>query len=122
MFDHIGIKVRDLSASTRFYRAALEPLGFVFDSGDATSCGFGPRGAAALYLYQSQAVQTSAATHVALVAPSREAVDRFYAAGIEAGGRDNGKPGVRPSYSPTYYAAFLIDPDGNNLEAVCMKA
>jgi|SRR6185312_16353897 len=119
MFDHIGIKVRDLSASTRFYRAALVPLGFVFDSGDATYSGFGPSGAAALWLYQAE--QTSAATHIALVAPTRAAVDRFYAAGIEAGGRDNGKPGVRTSYSPTYYAAFLIDPDGNNLEAVCMK-
>jgi catechol 2,3-dioxygenase-like lactoylglutathione lyase family enzyme len=57
--------------------------------------------------------------HVAFRAPNRKAVDRFHAAGLKAGGRDNGAPGVRPDYSPTYYAAFLIDPDGNNVEAVC---
>jgi predicted lactoylglutathione lyase len=58
---------------------------------------------------------------VALAAPDRAAVDRFHAAGLKAGGRDNGKPGLRADYSPKYYAAFLIDPDGNNVEAVCMK-
>ena len=60
--------------------------------------------------------------HVAFSAPNRAAVDRFHAAGLKTGGRDNGKPGLRADYSPSYYAAFLIDPDGNNVEAVCMEA
>lgn len=119
MFDHVGLKVRDLAASTRFYRALLEPLGYVFDSGDASYAGFGPKGAPALWLYQAESA--SPGTHLAFAANTRAEVDRFYAAGIEMGGRDNGKPGVRTSYGPKYYAAFLIDPDGNNVEAVCLK-
>jgi catechol 2,3-dioxygenase-like lactoylglutathione lyase family enzyme len=119
MFDHVGLKVRDLTVSTRFYRAVLAPLGCELDSGDDSFSGLGPKGAPALWLYRSE--QTGAGTHLAFVAPSRAAVDRFYAAGIDAGGRDNGKPAVRESYSPSYYAAFLIDPDGNNVEAVCLK-
>lgn len=119
MYDHVGLKVRDLAASTRFYRAILEPLGLVFDSGDATFSGLGPKGAPALWLYRAE--RAGEGTHVAFAASTRAAVDRFHAAGVAAGGRDNGGPALRASYGPSYYAAFLVDPDGNNVEAVCMK-
>ena len=117
MFDHIGLQVKDLAASVRFYEAVLAPLGFVLCSRDETSAGFGPKDAPALWLY-ADAKAKPARTHVAFRASDRKPIDRFYAAGLEAGGRDNGKPGVRTDYSPTYYAAFLLDPDGNNVEAV----
>jgi catechol 2,3-dioxygenase-like lactoylglutathione lyase family enzyme len=119
MFDHVGLKVKDIAASVRFYKAALGALGHVVASQDENSAGIGPEGAPALWLYLDKA--KSPGTHVAFVAKDRKAVDKFYAAGIDAGGKDNGKPGVRADYAPTYYAAFLIDPDGNNVEAVCMK-
>jgi catechol 2,3-dioxygenase-like lactoylglutathione lyase family enzyme len=117
MFDHIGIKVRDLDAAVGFYRAALEPLGHMLASRDAANAGFGPPGAPALWLY---AGAPGAKIHVAFHAADRRAVDRFHAAGLEAGGCDNGKPGLRTDYSPSYYAAFLLDPEGNNVEAVCV--
>ena len=114
MYDHIGLKVKDLKSAVRFYQATLAPLGFVPDS---SGSGFGPQGAPALWLYEG----TPGPVHVAFRAADRKAVDRFHAAGLKAGGRDNGKPGLRADYSPTYYAAFLVDPDGNNVEAVCLK-
>jgi catechol 2,3-dioxygenase-like lactoylglutathione lyase family enzyme len=120
MFDHIGLKVGDLATSLRFYRSALAALGHeVGDSGDGYA-GIGPRGAPALWLYQAQggAKQT---THVALRAADRSAVQRFHAQGLAAGGRDHGAPGPRPDYAANYYAAFLLDPDGNNVEAVCYE-
>jgi predicted lactoylglutathione lyase len=80
--------------------------------------GFGPKGAPALWLYEGG---KHAGTHVAFAAKDHGAVDRFHKAGVTAGGKDNGAPGLRADYSPTYYAAFLIDPDGNNVEAVCMS-
>jgi len=117
MFDHIGLKVKDVAASVRFYDAALSALGFEQDESGA---GFGPPGEPGLWLYRSTE-PVGPGTHVAFRAPNRKAVDRFHAAGLEAGGRDNGAPGLRTDYSPTYYAAFLIDPDGNNVEAVCLR-
>ena len=120
MYDHIGFAVKDIAASVRFYTAVLAPLGYVLCSSDETSAGLGPKDAPALWLYRSDKPRP-AATHIAFSASSRKAVDRFHVAGIEAGGRDNGAPGVRADYAPTYYAAFLVDPDGNNVEAVCMK-
>lgn len=120
MFDHIGLQVKDLAASVRFYKAALAPLGFVLCSQDETSAGFGPKDAPALWLYLD-AKAKPARTHVALRADAHDAVDRFFAAGLEAGGKDNGKPGLRADYSPTYYAAFVLDPDGNNVEAVTYR-
>ena len=120
MYDHIGLKVKDLEAAVRFYRAALEPLGHELCSRDASCAGFGPPDAPALWLYLAKN-GTSAATHVAFRAADRSAVDRFHAVGLKAGGCDHGKPGLRPDYSPTYYAAFLLDPDGNNVEAVCLR-
>src|SRR5687767_3718618 len=111
MYDHIGLKVKDLDASVRFYTAALAPLGYELCSRDDSGAGFGPKGAPALWLYPAKA--TGPGTHVAFTAKSRKAVDAFHAAGREAGGKDHGAPGLREDYSATYYAAFLLDPDGN---------
>ncbi|MDP3834265.1 MAG: VOC family protein [Hydrogenophaga sp.] len=118
MYDHIGLKVKDLAASTRFYQAALAPLGHVPGFHDDTCAGLGPKGAPALWLYATKGAQ-GPGVHIAFRAASHQAVDAFYQAGLKAGASDNGGPGPRPDYSPTYYAAFLIDPDGNNVEAVC---
>lgn len=119
MFDHIGIRVTDLEGATRLYKAMLAPLGHVAGSSGDGYAGFGPKGRPALWLHLSE--NTHNGCHVALRAESREAVERFYAEGLKAGARDNGRPGVRTDYAPNYYAAFLLDPDGNNIEAVCMK-
>ncbi|NUP09306.1 MAG: VOC family protein [Polyangiaceae bacterium] len=120
MFDHIGLSVKDIDASIRFYKAVLAPLGFELCSHDDSGAGFGPPGEPSLWLYPG-ATKSARSTHLAFRSTTREAVDRFHAAGIEHRGRDNGAPGVRIDYSPTYYAAFLLDPDGNNVEAVCTK-
>ena len=119
MFDHIGLHVRDLTTSISFYTAALAPLGFVLCSRDDTSAGFGPKGAPALWLYAAPKSKPTP-IHVAFTSSKRPPVDKFHAAGVSSGGKDNGKPGVRADYSPTYYAAFVVDPDGNNVEAVCV--
>ena len=120
MVDHIGLKVRDLDASVRFYAAVLTPLGHVLGSRDEGYAGIGPAGEPALWLYRSEG-PAGAGVHVAFRAADRAAVERFHRQGLESGGRDNGAPGLRTDYSPTYYAAFLIDPDGNNVEAVCVR-
>ena len=120
MYDHIGLKVKDLAASLRFYQAALAPLGHVVSSQDASSAGIGPPDQPALWLLHTPDV-AAAGTHVAFRAPGRAAVAGFHAAGLKSGGQDNGTPGLRTDYSPDYFAAFLIDPDGNNVEAVCFN-
>jgi catechol 2,3-dioxygenase-like lactoylglutathione lyase family enzyme len=120
MYDHIGLRVKDLETSVRFYTATLAGLGHVLGPRDDSYAGFGPPGAPALWLHAANRSAGSGA-HVAFRAPDRAAVDRFHKDGLAAGGRDNGPPGVRADYSPTYYAAFLIDPDGNNIEAVCLR-
>lgn len=117
MFDHLGLRVKDLNRSITFYQAVLAPLGFVLCSRDAESAGFGPKGQPALWLHASSSA--GALGHVAFKATERGAVDRFHAAGVESGGKNNGAPGIRADYSSNYYAAFLLDPDGNNVEAVC---
>jgi catechol 2,3-dioxygenase-like lactoylglutathione lyase family enzyme len=119
MYDHLGLKVKNLDASVRFYEQALAALGHVVCSQDANGAGLGPKDAPALWL----SVGTAAAggTHIAFKASARAQVDRFHAEGLKAGGRDNGAPGLRPDYGPSYYAAFLIDVDGNNVEAVCVS-
>jgi catechol 2,3-dioxygenase-like lactoylglutathione lyase family enzyme len=120
MFDHLGLRTGKLDASVRFYEAALGPLGYRLASRDDQGAGLGPPGAPALWLYRVTG-QSGSGVHLAFVAPDRKAVDRFHAAGLEAGGRDNGTAGLRSDYGPKYYAAFLLDPDGNNVEAVSLK-
>ncbi len=115
VIDHVSLSVRDAAASVAFYRAVLEPLGIppIWE---------GERGAQFANLVLVEREPLSGPTHVAFVAASREEVDAFHRAGVEAGYRDNGPPGVREQYSSEeggrYYAAFLLDPDGNNVEAV----
>jgi len=116
MYDHIGLQVKDIAASGRFYAEVLAALDLVADS---SGTGFGPKGAPSLWLYEGG--QGGSGTHIAFRAATRSAVDRFHAAGRKAGGRNNGEPGLRVDYGPNYYAAFLIDPDGNNVEAVCSE-
>ena len=120
MYDHIGLRVRDLAASIRFYEAALAALDCSLGPRDDASAGFGPPGEPALWLYADPVATGGSGAHVAFRAATRDAVDRFHAAGLDAGGRDNGAAGLRPDYGSAYYAAFLIDPDGNNVEAVCL--
>jgi len=120
MFDHIGLHVKDLTKSAGFYEAALAPLGHVIGSRDETSVSIGPPGRASLFLYGSKG-PTGPGVHVALTANDRAAVARFHEQGLRAGGKDNGAPGLRTEYAPNYYAAFLVDPDGNNLEALCFS-
>ncbi len=120
MYDHIGLRVKSLEASVRFYESALRALGHVVASRDEAGAGIGPAGAPALWLH-ARAESPSGGAHIAFRASSRTAVDTFHRDGLKAGGRDNGRPGVRADYAPTYYAAFLLDPDGNNVEAVCLS-
>jgi catechol 2,3-dioxygenase-like lactoylglutathione lyase family enzyme len=113
MFNHVSLKVKDIAASAAFYEAALEPLGIAKSSSSDTSAGFGN-----FFLNQGK---PSGPLHIAFDAKTRAQVDAFYQAGLKAGGKDNGKSGLRPAYGPSYYGAFLYDPDGNNIEAVCLK-
>src|SRR5581483_5009015 len=112
--DHLTITVRDYEASRRFYRAALAPWNSrEIDYGDSTA--FGPEGAEDVLVKPGE---PAAPIHLAFAAPDRETVDAFHAAALAGGGRDNGAPGLRPQYHAGYYAAFVLDPDGNNVEAV----
>lgn len=117
MFDHVGLRVRDLEKAAKLYAAMLAPLGHVPGARGEGYAGFGPQGRPALWLHLAK---EKAGNHIALTAPSRAAVDEFYRNGLKAGAKDNGRPGLRTDYSPNYYAAFLVDFDGNNVEAVCM--
>jgi catechol 2,3-dioxygenase-like lactoylglutathione lyase family enzyme/heme-degrading monooxygenase HmoA len=115
--DHVSVPVRDAAASARFYAAALAPLGIVrLASLDDGATGFGRNGDDDFYIEPSGA--PIAGGHVAFAAPSREAVHAFHAAAVAAGGTDNGTPGPRPEYHEHYYAAFVLDHDGHNVEAV----
>jgi catechol 2,3-dioxygenase-like lactoylglutathione lyase family enzyme len=119
VIDHMSIGVGDLRASRDFYLAALAPLGFVEQgswSEDARETAFGPDDLDDFAL--STHYPPTNGGHVAFAADSREQVDAFHAAAIAAGGKDNGGPGIRPEYSPGYYGAFVLDPDGYNVEAV----
>ena len=119
MIDHLTLGVSDLERSRRFYTAALEPLGFREMgpwSDAAREIAFGVEHADDFAISTESGV--AAPVHVAFVAGSREAVQAFHAAALEAGGRDNGGPGERPEYAPGYYGAFVLDPDGHNVEAV----
>jgi catechol 2,3-dioxygenase-like lactoylglutathione lyase family enzyme len=118
MLDHLGLTVSDLARSQRFYEKALAPLGYAVRAEYAGRfVGFGDRERPTFWLGEGAAPKTG--THVAFAAPNRATVGRFHAAAIAAGGRDNGAPGLRPQYHANYYGAFVLDPDGHNIEAVC---
>ena len=118
VIDHIGVGVRDYDESIAFYTATLAPLGLelVAETGtDNRAAGFGYKGRDDFWIHEGRPVGRS---HIAFEAQSHGQVDAFHAAALEAGGRDNGAPGVRSEYSPSYYAAYILDPNGNNIEAV----
>ncbi|MGY5800447.1 VOC family protein [Rhizobium hainanense] len=119
MFDHISIGVKDLARAQKFYDAALSPLGYERVTNFDGTVGYGAERAQFWVSEVERPVPADRGSglHFCFVAPSQEAVDAFYAAGIANGGEDNGKPGIRPDYSQFYYAAFVIDPDGYRLEA-----
>jgi catechol 2,3-dioxygenase-like lactoylglutathione lyase family enzyme len=117
-FGHIGFAVKDLDKSKAFYTQALAPLGIQFMRESDTSAHFGS-GDGTTMLWIHTRGQVPGPFHIAFEAESKEDVDAFYKAALAAGGTDNGAPGIREHYSPTYYAAFVFDPNGNNLEAVC---
>ena len=110
MFDHVHLRVRDLEASRRFYEAVLRPLGFPLTTETAELVEFGA-------LSLSEESPATQPLHFAFLARTREAVAAFHRAGIEGGYRDHGAPGIR-DYAADYYAAYLLDPDGHNVEAV----
>jgi catechol 2,3-dioxygenase-like lactoylglutathione lyase family enzyme len=128
----LGLDVRDIARATEFYLKALAPLGYGIvmqvsaeERGGSPAVGFGPPGKAEDFqsgkpsFWIAKGEPQSGPMHVAFVAESRAAVDAFYDAAIKAGGKDNGGPGLRPEYHADYYGAFVFDPDGNNVEAVC---
>jgi catechol 2,3-dioxygenase-like lactoylglutathione lyase family enzyme len=125
MLDHVSITVTDLDRAEAFYDAVMAALGVPRIGRDAHWIGYGLRANAAdpgrsyLSIRRREALQTSAGTHWAFKAGSRAVVDAFWRAGLSAGGHDDGPPGLRPHYHADYYAAFLLDPDGNRIEAVC---
>ena len=118
MLDHVTIGVSDIARSTAFYDRALRPLGIerLYAEGQAFA-GYGAGRKAFFWIGLIAAAQTS--THVAFTAEDRQTVQQFYRAALAAGGRDNGEPGLRPHYHESYYGAFVLDPDGHNIEAVC---
>ena len=119
MLDHIGIRVSDYERSKRFYGAALAPLGYtlMFEH-PISGAGFGRAGKPDFWITQGSPAPS---LHLAFASESRSTVGAFHRAGLAAGGRDNGAPGLRPEYHPTYYGAFVLDPDGHNIEAVCHR-
>jgi catechol 2,3-dioxygenase-like lactoylglutathione lyase family enzyme len=122
MLNHISLSVGDLERARDFYDAVLGALGYAQIWADGTAVGYGPPGdedRLALKLRPGRTATVDSGSHVALSAPDRDAVDRFHAAAIMHGGHSDGAPGLRPHYAADYYAAFVIDPDGHRLEAVC---
>jgi catechol 2,3-dioxygenase-like lactoylglutathione lyase family enzyme len=118
MLDHVTIGVSDIERSKAFYDQALRPLGIerLYAEGDAFA-GYGVNRRAFFWIGLRSASQTS--VHVAFTTLGRETVDQFHKAALAAGGQDNGQPGLRPHYHENYYGAFVLDPDGHNIEAVC---
>lgn len=121
MINHVSIGVRDIPRTRRFYDAALTPLGYRRLSESATSLGYGRDGVAFWISAAAQPVPADdkSGLHVCFAAPTRKSVDAFHQAALGAGGRDNGKPGLRAEYDADYYAAFVVDPDGYRIEAYC---
>ncbi|HEY1855025.1 MAG TPA: VOC family protein [Solirubrobacterales bacterium] len=125
MLDHVGIEVGDFDRSRAFYEAALAPLGIaVVMEPMPEAAGFGGEVGGVFKPYfwvMARGRPPVAGAHLAFAAADREQVDAFHAAALAAGGTDNGAPGPRPLYHPGYYGAFVLDPDGNNVEAVCHR-
>jgi catechol 2,3-dioxygenase-like lactoylglutathione lyase family enzyme len=122
MLDHIGLPVRDLAKTRTFYTAALAPLGLIPRYDRDNVIAFASPEATRYPLWFYGKGDGPSGLHIGLTATIRTQVDAFHAAALAAGGKDNGAPGPRPHYTPTYYGAFVIDPDGHNLEAVCHAA
>lgn len=122
MFDHVKIGVSDFAASKAFFIKALAPLGVTAVAEGEPDYGIElcAQGPASFILFQTD--EKPACLHLAFTAGTREQVDAFHRAALEAGGKDNGAPGLRPQYSGAYYAAFVIGPDGHNIEAVCHES
>jgi catechol 2,3-dioxygenase-like lactoylglutathione lyase family enzyme len=126
MIDHIGFAVSNMERSKTFYADALKPLGIgvvmevtAEQTGADAHAGFGKDNKA--FFWIGGGAKPKGGTHLAFTARTRADVDSFYRAALAAGGRDNGPPGLRPHYHPDHYAAFVLDPDGNNIEATCRK-
>ncbi len=126
MIDHLGLPVSDFARSRAFYEAALAPLGYAVlmevtaeETGSHAHAGFGRDGKPDFWI--SSGGPLSGRVHVAFAASDRATVDAFHAAALAAGGTDNGAPGLRPHYHPNYWGAFVLDPDGHNIEAVCHR-
>ena len=124
MIDHTGVVVSDIAKSKSFYNSALRPLGYVMlieipasVTGSSDVAGFGEPPKPDFWI--SEGFANKPPIHVAFRVASRAVVDAFYSAALDAGGTDNGAPGSRPHYHPNYYGAFVLDPDGHNIEAVC---
>jgi catechol 2,3-dioxygenase-like lactoylglutathione lyase family enzyme len=123
MIDHIGFSVSDYSRAKAFYEKALAPLGYRLvkevqqHENGFSAAGFGIDGKPDFWIGGEGALNKS--VHIAIVAKTRAMVDDFHRTGLAAGGKDNGAPGLRPHYHPNYYGAFVLDPDGHNIEAVC---
>jgi catechol 2,3-dioxygenase-like lactoylglutathione lyase family enzyme len=123
MIDHIGFSVSDYPRAKAFYEKALSPLGYVLimevrqDANDAPAAGFGAGGKPDFWIGGEGGLNKP--VHIAITAKDRPTVDAFYKAALSAGAKDNGAPGLRPHYHANYYGAFVLDPDGHNIEAVC---
>ncbi len=119
MIDHVALAVSDYARSRDFYREILAPFGYglLMEFGGATA-GFGRDGKPDFWIHPGSPGDP---VHLAFAAEDRATVDRFHRTALEAGARDNGAPGLRPQYHPTYYGAFVLDPDGHNVEAVCHR-
>jgi catechol 2,3-dioxygenase-like lactoylglutathione lyase family enzyme len=126
MIDHMGLNTGDVARAKRFFEQALAPLGIgvqmavtVEQTGSYEGYGFGRNGQPAFWIGGPATAHSG--VHIAFTASTRAEVDAFHAAALAAGGRDNGAPGIRAHYHPNYYGAFVFDPDGNNIEAVCHR-
>jgi len=116
IFDHIVLNVTNTKISKRFYLKALAPLGITLIREEDSCVGFGVNGKPSFWICNDGEIQRP--MHIAFVAPNRKSIDEFHAAAVLVGGKDNGKPGLREQYHPNYYGAFVLDPDGHNIEAV----
>ncbi len=117
MIDHAVVRVHDFKKSRRFYEAALQPLGYRVLKEFPGFVGLGAGDKTDLWIGQDDAATKG--VHLAFASRDRRSVDAFHAAALKAGGKDHGAPGIRMNYHPNYYGAFVLDPEGNNIEAVC---